>query len=136
MADFKKAIEKILLSEGGYSHDPNDSGGETYKGISRKFWPDWSGWRLVDQHKADTEFPKVLSKDVYLQDLVVSFYKKNFWDKIGGDFIDSQSVAGLLVDSAVNEGITPAIKRAQEIVGLPQTGKITDELVQKLNMLK
>lgn len=134
MADFKKSIEKILLTEGGYSHDPNDRGGETYKGVSRKNWPNWSGWNLIDASVYKTS--AALNAIPGLHDLVVSFYKVNFWDKVGGDAIISQSVAGLLMDSAVNEGITPAVKRAQEIVGIEQTGKITEELVQKLNMLK
>lgn len=134
MADFKKAIEKISLSEGGYANDLNDSGGETYKGVSRKNWPNWIGWNLIDASVYKTN--AALNAIAGLQDLVVSFYKVNFWDKIGGDLIVSQPIANLLMDSAVNEGITPAVKRAQEIVGLPQTGKITNELVQKLNTLK
>lgn len=136
MADFKIAINKILMSEGGYVDDPSDSGGETYKGISRINWPTWAGWRSVDALKDEPTFPKNLKKDTYLQDSVLNFYRTNFWNKVGGDFMDSQSIADLLIDSAINEGITPAIKRAQGIVGLPQTGKVTDELVQKLNMLK
>jgi len=70
-----------------------------------------------------------------LYGLLLIFYKVNFWDKIGGDFIASQTIGNNLVDSAVNEGIKPAIKRAQEIVLLAQTGIITPELVTKLNLL-
>ena len=35
MADFKKAIDKILVNEGGYVNDPTDKGGETKFGISK-----------------------------------------------------------------------------------------------------
>ena len=135
MANYKIAIDPILQTEGGWVNNPNDNGGETYRGISRKFWPSWGGWRLIDQHRLNPDFPKTLARDAYLQDLVVGFYKTNFWDKIGGDGINDQSIADLLVDSAVNEGISPAVKRAQGIVGLPQTGHITDELVEKLNLM-
>ena len=44
MADFRLAYKKIEAAEGGYVNDPDDKGGETYKGISRKANPDWNGW--------------------------------------------------------------------------------------------
>jgi lysozyme family protein len=34
----------------------------------------------------------------------------------------------MLVDAAVNEGIKPAVKRAQKIVGIAQTGEFSEEL--------
>ena len=68
-------------------------------------------------------------------DSVISFYKVNFGDKVGGDFIASQMIANNLVDSAVNEGIKPAVRRAQAIVGLPTTGVIDQELVKRLNSM-
>jgi len=126
MADFNEAIKKVLQSEGGYSNDPLDKGGETYEGISRKNWPNWKGWELIDAGIRNSE---------ELDEDVMSFYKENFWDEISGDNINIQQIADLLVDSAVNEGISPAIKRAQLLVGLPQTGKITQELIDKLNSL-
>lgn len=136
MANYRESILDILLTEGGYANDPDDLGGETYRGISRKFWPNWKGWVIIDARKEDPNFPRILENSQLLMDAVIEFYDINFWDKIGGDKISNQSIADLLVDSAVNEGIVPAVKRAQGIVGLPQTGKVTDELIQKLNMPK
>jgi len=135
MADYKHAIAKVLLTEGGYVNDSADAGGETYKGIARKFWPKWLGWKFVDAQRNEKNFPELLYKLSGLNDMVVAFYKTNFWDKIGGDMIAIQTIANNLVDSAVNEGIKPAVKRAQQIVGLPQTGVITPELVTKLNSM-
>src|SRR5665647_1744031 len=128
MANFKSAITKVLLTEGGYVNDPNDNGGETYKGIARKFWAVWIGWLIIDNQKTLPNFPVNLKRIVRLNELVIEFYKVNFWDKIGGDSINNQSVADLLVDSAVNEGTVPAIKRAQGIVDIAQTGHVTNEL--------
>lgn len=133
MSDFKLASVKILKSEGGYSYDPDDSGGETYKGISRKFWPQWSGWKVIDSTKNQSDWKNKLNSISGLNDAVLLFYKINFWDKIGGDSIKNQDVANLLVDSAVNEGIKSAVKRAEEIVGLPQTGILSLLLTNKLN---
>jgi len=135
MADYKKAIAEILKVEGGYANDPDDNGGETFKGISRKFWPSWDGWEIIDKAKKLPDFPKSLNRLVFLNDLVILFYKQNFWDKIVGNNIKDQAIAEIIVDSAVNEGIKPAIKRAEGIVGMPLTGKISEELLIKLNSM-
>lgn len=135
MADYKHAIAKVLLTEGGYANDKDDSGGETYKGISRNNWPKWTGWAVIDAAKRSPDFPANLKPRNILGDAVMNFYRTNFWDKVGGDLIDDQDIADLLVDAAVNEGIKPAVKRAQMIVGIAQTGVFSEELKTKLNSL-
>jgi lysozyme family protein len=141
MANYKQAIGKVLVSEGGYVNDPDDNGGETYKGISRKFWPEWLGWTIIDALRKESKFPKKpvtrneIEIDNQLQYEVQMFYYHQFWIKVGGDQINDQLIADMLIDAAVNEGIVSAIKRAQQIVGLPQTGKINPELITKLNHL-
>jgi lysozyme family protein len=135
MADYKHAIAKVLVTEGGYVNDPDDAGGETYKGIARNFWKNWAGWTIIDHAKGHDDFPHCLNSISLVLDAVISFYKTNFWDKVGGDMIASQTIADMLVDSAVNEGIKPAVKRAQVIVRLPQSGVIDAELVKRLNAL-
>lgn len=141
MADYRQAIGKVLKSEGGYVNDPDDNGGETYKGISRKFWPGWLGWHIIDLIKKKPGFPgnmtgsHELEIKIQLDHEVSTFYYEQFWVKVGGDKIKNQPIADMLIDSAVNEGIVPAVKRAQTIVGVAITGKITPELIAKLNML-
>lgn len=146
MADYKTAIKRILQHEGGYVNDPTDSGGETYKGISRKNWPKWTGWAFVDQAKTkgwplgnekfDNDVKShILSKISGLNDSVIAFYKREFWDKIGGDMIASQTIANNLVDAAVNEGIRPAVKRAEKIVLMAESGVFSPELAEKLGAL-
>lgn len=135
MANFNLAFLLIKHSEGGYANDPTDRGGETYVGISRKFWPQWPGWNTIEQCKLKKGFPLNLRDDVELSNLVKKFYKENFWDKIKGDFLSSQKIANLLLDAAVNEGIVPAVKRAQLLCGLPQTGSVDSILLNKLNNL-
>lgn len=135
MADYRHAITKVLRTEGGYANDKDDSGGETYRGVSRNNWPRWTGWPFIDQAKKRPGFPKSLSTISGLQDSVIAFYRDQFWRHIGGDFIDDQDIADLLIDAAVNEGIKPAVKRAQKIVGITQTGVFSEELKTKLNSL-
>lgn len=136
MANYKTAISKVLMHEGGYVNDPDDSGGETYKGISRRFHPSWGGWVLIDELRKKTDFPKGITVNPMLNGLVQTFYKVEFWDKLGCEGINEQAIADLLIDSAVNEGISPAIKRAQSIAGLPQTGKVNADLITKINLMR
>jgi len=118
MANFKEAQEKTMEFEGGYVNDSADRGGETYRGISRKNWPRWDGWSIVDKVKRENPktFKKVLNsmmKDEALNALVEDFYKEHFWDVFRGDYITSQKLANVIYDCAVNSGITRPIKWLQ-----------------------
>ena len=139
MSDFEKAIKPVLVSEGvtlhslGYVNDPTDNGGETIAGISRKFWPNWQGWTIVDAAKKESNFPLSLLHNIVLIGLINDFYKAHFWGRMSE--INDQSISGLLIDSGVNEGTIPAIKRAQNIVGILENGKLDDSLINDLNNL-
>ena len=142
MADGKKSIGKVLTAEGfiigrsvGYNNDGADYGKETLGGISRKFWPTWKGWEIVDAAKKKPGFPNSLISDQALYQMIIDFYDVNFWDAIGGDGIKSESIATMLVKAAVHEGVVGGIKRAESIVHLPVTGKASDLLKHKLNIL-
>ena len=139
MSDFLKAIKPVLTFEGvtlkslGYVNDPDDNGGETVAGISRKFWSNWDGWKIIDISKNHDDFPKNLLTDVALIGYINKFYKDNFWGRMSE--IKDQDIANLLIDSGVNEGTIPAIKRAQSLLELPTTGKLDDTLINALNNL-
>jgi len=121
MAKFEPAYEKTLANEGGYSNDPNDRGGETWKGIARKMHPQWPGFVLIDEVRKNTnkdQFVRALSVDEELDQLVQDFYKAEFWDKLMLDKITSQDVANEIFDTAINQGSTIAIKQFQEALNL------------------
>ena len=122
MADFKIAYKRTAKSEGGWNHVANDRGGETYKGIARKFWPEWPGWKLVDAAKPLRH--NQIIKSAALDQLVMDFYKAQFWDKIQGDHLRFQEFANELYDMAVNSGVSTALKTAQKSAGIAVTGKI------------
>src|ERR1035441_4044145 len=65
VADFNAAHQQVMGNEGGYANNPADAGGETYKGIARKFWPQWCGWKYVDGVKANTIEPPVRGTQAY-----------------------------------------------------------------------
>lgn len=137
MANFEKALELVLKNEGGYVNDPNDNGGETYKGISRRANPQWSGWKIIDGYKKKyKDFKKKLDSDNELQKCVKSLYRSNYWNPIKGDDLVHQDMAEEMFDAAVNFGITKAIKLAQKTVGFEQSGVMTNILVERLNQEK
>ncbi len=73
MADFDIAYRLTMKHEGGYANNKADRGGETYRGIARKFWSGWIGWPLVDDAKKQPGFPKSLDENLLLQAHVKAF---------------------------------------------------------------
>lgn len=134
MADFKIAYVKTSNFEGGYANVKGDRGGETYAGITRKYFPKWAGWKIVDDYKRKYGIKHGQRlKNVKLEELIKAFYKKEFWDVISGDEIEDQGTANRLYDFGVNAGYGRSIKQLQEVLGLPATGKVTDQLIDAIN---
>jgi lysozyme family protein len=137
MAKFDKEFDKVILAEGGYVNDPDDAGGETYLGISRKNNPKWVGWEVIDDIKKKYGTKNItsrLKKDVALTNSAKLLYKQNYWDVLELDDIPSQGIAHQLFDTCVNCGKTTAIRIAQQVLMMTITGKWSDEL--KYNLMK
>lgn len=134
MAKFIDAYKKVLNNEGIYSNDPDDAGGETYKGISRKANPNWNGWISIDAIKKahPTTFKGILKKTPELEKKVQDLYKDKYWDCFELDDVPNQLVAEQMFDTAVNQGQTAAIKFAQRVLDLRETGKWSLDLLNKL----
>ena len=126
MATFSISFNKTMKFEGGYANNPNDNGGETYKGISRKNFPDWQGWAIVDKYKQSIHSSKdlnaTLKGNVQIQAMVSTFYRVNFWNPIKGDGITYQTHADNMFDFAVNSGVSRAVKYAQRVVNAREDG--------------
>jgi lysozyme family protein len=122
MTDFKIAFDKTMKYEGGYVNDPVDPGGETYRGITRRSFPKWEGWKIIDEVK--NQYPRNLKETINnlhsdeLDELVYSFYKEMFWDKFRGDEIPFQKIANILFDSTVNMGPSRPIKFLQKALNI------------------
>ena len=104
MADFKQAYNITMAHEGGYANDKADSGGETWKGIARNKNPKWAGWSVVDEYREKSGFPDNLNSAPGLQELVLLFYKKEFWDPLNLDSVNDQPIANEMFDTGVNMG--------------------------------
>jgi len=99
---FDRAVEIVLLHEGGYVNDSHDAGGETKYGISKRSYPHLDIKNLSFDHAK-------------------SIYKKDYWDFTSCDKLPSH--ARLLVfDCAVNQGVTRAILFMQRSIGVTVDG--------------
>lgn len=138
MADFIKAYKKVQQAEGGYVNDKDDNGGETYKGISRKANPYWIGWVILDDLKKHhpTTFEAIAKKTPQLEKAVWDLYKKNYWDCFNLDNFNNQNIAEQLFDVNVNCGRSAAVKIAQKVLGVKETGNWSDELFEQLYNIK
>lgn len=134
MANFNKEFQKVILAEGGYVNDSDDAGGETYLGISRRNNPNWIGWEVIDEEKKKglKYINSRLKRDKSLTNAANLLYKQKYWDVLELDDIPSQRIAHQLFDTAVNCGITTAIRIAQQITRMTITGKWSDELKYNL----
>jgi lysozyme family protein len=134
MADFEKAINKIQKFEGGYSTDKNDAGNyypQTLKGT-------FIGSNMGITPTAYKEFfgvvPTVSQMKSLTKEQAKAIYKKNYWDKIGGDKINNQSIAEILFDSAVNQGVPTAIKGIKKVLGIGDSSPSMDnDTIRKIN---
>ncbi len=149
---YDRALNSVLALEGGYSNDPDDTGGETYRGIARRFHPYWQGWQIVDKVKMDVraeyntrEWVKVLNvrldNNEDLQAQVSSFYRSEFWSRFRGDFMPDP-IAEELLDSAVNLGVHRSVSFLQRAMNLFASeplnidgvvGRITEERANALD---
>jgi len=101
---FNAAINHLLLMEGGYSNDPDDNGGETNFGISKRAFP------MVD-------IASITRTDA------VEIYRKNYWNAIRGDDIPPL-VGFIMLDIAVNHGVITATKMLQRQLNVAADGVI------------
>ena len=113
MANFDESYDITLRHEGGYTNDPVDVGGETYKGVARAYYPDWAGWEIIDNAKSESNFPNNLRGNAELDEMIHKFYKKHYWNRFWGDQIPNQDVANEMFDTGVNMGVGRAVKYLQ-----------------------
>lgn len=101
MANFQEAAKFLKPLEGGYSNSTTDPG-NYYNG------------KLIGTNHGVTArtYAGYLGRDVTVDDVknmsydtALKIYKKIFWDFFQGDKVNNQSVANLVFDGTVNQGI-------------------------------
>lgn len=117
MRNFDVAYKALMVFENGYANDPDDAGGETWKGIARNFNPNWPGWVIINEYKRKPKFPANLLDSVELEELVQSFYKNKFWNVFKCDSLP-YPIAEEIFEISVNMGIQQATKLIQRTCNL------------------
>ena len=100
----------MLAHEGGFVNHPQDPGGMTNLGVTKRVWEEWVG------HEVDEKQMRALTPEV-----VAPLYKRKYWDACRADDL----VAGVdycVFDVAVNSGPGRAIKFLQSCVGVTADG--------------
>jgi len=100
MISFDQAFTRLLGHEGGYVNNPDDPGGETNWGISKRSYP----------HLDIKNLTREQAMTIYYQD---------FWGLLG----DADGALKFqLFDFAVNSGVSTAIRKLQLVVGVADDG--------------
>ena len=95
------AISRVIQREGGYVNDPDDIGGETNFGISKRAYP-----KLDIANLTEAEAARI--------------YKRDYWDRINADKLPA-NIREMAFDAAVNQGVAWTRKALQDSNNDPQT---------------
>jgi lysozyme family protein len=110
--NFKECIARLLEHEGGFVNHPDDPGGITNHGVTKKVYEEW-----VEREVSEQEMRDLTHEDV------APIYKNNYWDRLRADDLPS-GVDWSCFDWGVNSGTSRAAKALQRIVGVEQDGGI------------
>jgi len=102
MIGFDECFDRLIGHEGGYVNDPNDPGGETKWGISKRSYPNLN---IRDLTRED-------AKLIYLRD---------FWEPVNMANLHDD-VVWQLFDFAVNSGIQTTIRAFQRALMVADDG--------------
>ena len=111
---FIKFFSRLMKYEGGYVNDPDDLGGETKFGISKRAYP-----KLDIRNLTETDAMLIFHRDYYLPLNIQSF-------------VDDQ-IAWQVFDFGVNAGVRRSAKMVQRIVGAFPDGQIGSKSLDLIN---
>ena len=120
--NFKKCLELVLKSEGGWVNNPKDPGGETNLGVTKKVWEEWLG------HEVKT------MKDLTPEDVAPMYQAKYFMACYANQL--PVGIDYMAFDAAVNMGPGRAVKLLQECLGCVPDGTIGPRTMQLIDQKK
>lgn len=113
--DFDAYFSQVVVAEGGYVNDPDDPGGETKYGISKRAYP---GENI---------------KDMTLE-RAKEIYRRDYWGPAGCDTVPDP-VKLPLFDMAVNAGVKGAVVALQWAVGAVPDGILGPATIQSITSM-
>ena len=111
--NFDECLDHVLAYEGGYVNHPDDPGGETNLGISRRSYPEEDIKGMTRKRAAE-------------------IYKRDYWDAVCGDDLPS-GIDFVAFDAAVNSGVSRGAKWVQRAVGANPDGRIGPLTLRRAN---
>ena len=115
--NFEYAIAQLMEIEGYYSDDPDDAGGETKYGISKRAYPD------VDIKNLTYDDAKKI-------------YKRDYWNRLQCDAFEDDVIAWELFDFGVNAGVRKSARILQEALNLIGYSTPVDYLIGPLTIAR
>lgn len=103
-ANFDACMAEVFRHEGGYANNPQDPGGETNMGISKRSYPKEDIRGMTKERAAE-------------------IYRRDFWNACKCDDLPS-GLDLVAFDAAVNSGPSRSAKWLQQAVGANVDGKI------------
>ncbi len=144
MAKIEESMKLLALLE--YTGKENEilyqneyENGLTFWGIYESMYPDWKGCGAIKSCMAVYPDIKVASKVLFqtgwLYALVIDFYKREFWDKMKLDQVNSQEISDELFIFGTNVNWNIAAMKAQKFIGIEADGFIGNETLKALNSI-
>jgi lysozyme family protein len=122
VSTFENAKAALLKAEGGYSNDPNDPGGETNFGVSKR------------------SYPQLDIKNLTFEEACINVYTPDYWNRYGISAINPQTIATKLFLALINMNPMDAIKclqRALNTVSLNESflvdGRLGSNTIKGIN---
>ena len=100
--NFDTAFDRLMGHEGGYVNDPNDPGGETKYGISKRSYPGEDIQNMTPER----------AKEIF---------RRDFWDRVNADKLHD-GVAWQAADFAYHSGPETAVRYLQRALDVADDG--------------
>jgi len=118
--NFKTALKKVLIHEGGWADHPEDPGGATMKGVTLTTFR-----RHFGNDKSKDDLRKITDEELE------QIYNSGYWSKCRCNELPT-GVDYTVFDAAVNSGPGRSIKWLQAAVGAKQDGRIGSKTLSRV----
>lgn len=130
---FEKLVKIIHKLEGGYVNDPDDKGGQTIIGITRKNHPTLAVWTSLDSLSTVKEKKAYKPTDNELNE-INEVYRKHYYDKLKCDHFNNELLSAHLFAFGVNAGVSRAAQKLQKVLGIKQDGIVGSQTISTANI--
>lgn len=125
LSNYAASLAKVLTYEGGYSNDPKDPGGSTYKGVTQATYAAWRKRMQLDDRSVR------LMTETELQ----AIYQTGYWNTIGASTLPT-GVDLVTFDASVNSGPRQALTWLKRSTKLTSVETIDAFCSARLSFLK